>query len=65
MNGLRLELANEEATASETGNAQPHEISPSAFVQMGLDLEEQQYVFENVLWFILAHHIIRKAGSRT
>ena len=37
---LRLELAKEEATRTE--ETMPHEMSPSAFVQMGLDLEDQQ-----------------------
>ena len=37
---LRLELAKEEATRTE--GTMPHEMSASAFVQMGLDLEDQQ-----------------------
>jgi len=45
MTTLRLELAKEEAAAIQEGSTLPHNMSPSAFVQAGLDLEEQQYVF--------------------
>ena len=37
---LRLELAKEETVRTE--ETMPHEMSPSAFLQMGLDLEDQQ-----------------------
>lgn len=44
MTTLRLELAKEEATALEQGDVPPHEVLPSMFVQIGLDLEDQQCV---------------------
>jgi|SRR5580693_1179964 hypothetical protein len=44
MTALRLELAKEEATNAANGHPSPHETSPSSFLQIGLDLEEQQYV---------------------
>ena len=37
---LRLELAKEETMRTE--ETIPHKMSPSAFLQMGLDLEDQQ-----------------------
>jgi hypothetical protein len=46
MTALRIELAKEEATMLQQGEMLPHETSPSMFVQMGLDLEEQQYVYQ-------------------
>lgn len=43
---VRLALANEEAEALKGEKASfPHEVTPSAFVNLGLELEEQQYVF--------------------
>jgi hypothetical protein len=42
MTDLRIELAKEEATALQQGEMHPHETSPSVFVQIGLDLEDQQ-----------------------
>ena len=39
---LRLELAKEESAAAESGELCPHETTPSAFIQIALDLEEQQ-----------------------
>jgi hypothetical protein len=39
---LRLELAKEESVDAEKGEICPHETSPSAFLQIGLDLEDQQ-----------------------
>ena len=41
---VRLELAHEELESAKTGISPAHEISPSAFLQTGLELEEQQYV---------------------
>ena len=39
---VRLRLAEEEITEAERGQHMPHKISASVFVQMGLELEEQQ-----------------------
>ena len=39
---LRLELAKEETSRQE--ETVPHEMSPSVLLQVGLDLEDQQYV---------------------
>lgn len=39
---VMLELANEETEDVRQGIIQPHETSPSRFIQKGLDLEEQQ-----------------------
>ena len=39
---LRLELAKEETSRQE--ETMPHEMSPSVLLQVGLDLEDQQYV---------------------
>jgi hypothetical protein len=36
---LQLELAKEESTLLSS-----HDVSPSSFLQVGLDLEEQQYI---------------------
>ncbi len=43
MSDVRQALAKEEAEALQSSNQlYPHEISPSAFVNQGLQLEEQQ-----------------------
>lgn len=42
MTTLRIELAKEEAAVLEQGEVRPHETSPSTFIQIGLDLEDQQ-----------------------
>jgi hypothetical protein len=39
-----MELAKEEAAEQDRGMLPIHNVSPSAFVLAGLDLEEQQYV---------------------
>lgn len=44
MTTLCIELAKEEASILQEGEMLPHETSPSIFVQIGLDLEEQQCV---------------------
>jgi hypothetical protein len=41
---LRLDLAKEEAENVDKGEPCIHQTSPSAFIQLGLDLEDQQYV---------------------
>jgi hypothetical protein len=43
MTMLRLELAKEEATQAVNGHPSPHDTSPSSFLQIGLDLEDQQW----------------------
>jgi hypothetical protein len=43
-NDVRLELAREEAAEQECGVLPINNVSPSAFILAGLDLEEQQYV---------------------
>lgn len=42
---IRLQLAKEEAADVENGQPSPHKISALVFVRMGLELEDQQYVF--------------------
>ena len=44
LNTLRLALAKEDAAAIAAGEVMSEDTSPSAFIQAGLDLEEQQYV---------------------
>jgi hypothetical protein len=44
MTTLRLELAKEEAANANKGEISPHETSPAAVLQIGLDLEDQQCV---------------------
>jgi len=39
---IRLRLAQEEAAEAEKGQRLPHQVSPSVFVRIGLDLEDQQ-----------------------
>jgi hypothetical protein len=41
---LRLEVAVEEMEKINHGEAATHDLSPFAFLQLGLDLEEQQCV---------------------
>lgn len=41
---IRLRLLQEEAAEAERGQRLPHEVTPSVFIRMGLDLEDQQYV---------------------
>ena len=41
---VRLEVAEEEMGRIAQGQAPIHEVSPSTFLQLGLDLEEQQRV---------------------
>jgi hypothetical protein len=43
MTALRLELAKEDAVKAVDGSPAPHETSAGSFLQIGLDLEEQQY----------------------
>ena len=43
---IQLKLANEDALSASRGqHLIQHEVSPSAFLLNGLDLEDQQYVF--------------------
>lgn len=42
---VKLELAREEAANAQSGIQHAHEVTASRFLTMGLDLEEQQYVF--------------------
>ena len=44
MNDVRLELEREDADALARGEIAQHDVSVGNFVQIGLDLEEQQYV---------------------
>jgi hypothetical protein len=39
---IRLRLVQEEAAEVERGHRLPHQVSPSVFIRMGLDLEDQQ-----------------------
>ena len=45
MNTVRLELAQEEAAEISRGVISTHEVSQSVFLQLGIELEEQQYVY--------------------
>lgn len=40
-----LRLTQEEAKEAERGKGAPHKVSASVFMRMGLELEDQQYVF--------------------
>jgi hypothetical protein len=40
---VRLQLAKEEENTAKAGVV-PHDISPSTFISVGLDLEDEQYV---------------------
>ena len=42
---IRLKLANEEAADAASGIPSPHEVTASAFLQIGLDLEDTQSVY--------------------
>lgn len=42
MKDIRLKLALEESQIIHTNTNESHEISPSAFLNVGIDLEEQQ-----------------------
>ncbi|KAI0059388.1 hypothetical protein BV25DRAFT_1785942, partial [Artomyces pyxidatus] len=44
MNNVRLELAEEEAAEASRGIASLHDMSASTFLNVGLELEEQQHV---------------------
>ncbi|KAI0702101.1 hypothetical protein C8Q76DRAFT_802395 [Earliella scabrosa] len=44
LNKVRLDLAREEAADAARGEISPHEVSQSVFLQVGLELEEQQLV---------------------
>jgi hypothetical protein len=45
MNEIYLKMATEDAVEASRGQSIiRHEVSPSAFLQVGLELEEQQYV---------------------
>lgn len=39
---VRLRLSQEEVTEAERGKHAPHKVTPSVFVRMGLELEDQQ-----------------------
>jgi hypothetical protein len=54
---VRLELAKEEAALAKENT--PHEMSPSAFIQIGLDLEEQQCVISCSL-LLAANHFLQR-----
>ncbi|KAH9914760.1 uncharacterized protein BXZ73DRAFT_81524 [Epithele typhae] len=42
LKAVRLEIAEQEAIEMQAGILPPHEVSPGVFLQVGLDLEEQQ-----------------------
>lgn len=44
MNEVRLRLAEEDAKDVVAGTVISHEMKPGAFLEVGLNLEEQQYV---------------------
>jgi hypothetical protein len=49
---IRLRLAQEEAAEAERGQRAPHQITASVFIRMGLELEDQQWVFILQLLFL-------------
>lgn len=42
MNEIKLKLAREDAAEAARGARIAHEVSPAAFLEMGLGIEEQQ-----------------------
>jgi len=42
---VRKQLVEEEAAAARLGDIAAHDISPSTFINTGLELEEYQYAF--------------------
>ena len=42
MDQVRLEMAKEEMEETRQGSIQAHDVSPNIFLQLGLELEEQQ-----------------------
>ena len=44
LNDIRLKLANADAQDAAQGKIIQHEVSPSVFIQLGLELEEHQWV---------------------
>ena len=42
MNDVRLRLAQEEEAEITRGNTSVEDLTPSAFVQIGIEIEEQQ-----------------------
>ena len=42
MSAIRLQLATEEAEEAKEGILPPHEVTPGVFLQVALELEEQQ-----------------------
>jgi hypothetical protein len=51
MANIRLELAKEELEEAKMGAELAHNISPNIFLQVGLELEEQQYVITITIFF--------------
>jgi hypothetical protein len=48
---VRYEYAQEEAEGARSGTQALHDVSPSAFMYIGLDLEAEQYVIYLFTWF--------------
>ena len=44
VNSTRLKIAEEEAEELAAGTLPPHDITPGIFIQLGLELEDKQYV---------------------
>lgn len=42
MSTVKLELAQQEAVEATQGQLPSHEVTPAVFIQVGLELEEQQ-----------------------
>jgi hypothetical protein len=57
---VRLELADEELERARNGSASVHDVSPNAFLHIGLDLEEHQYVSILSGWFAVVLIINRR-----
>lgn len=50
MNEVRLRLAQEDAVDVAAGTVISHEMKPAAFIEVGLNLEEQQCVVQSPLY---------------
>jgi hypothetical protein len=49
---IRFQYAQQEAEQAQSGIQSLHDVSPSAFMYMGLDLEDEQYVTRRSTLFL-------------
>ena len=59
LNAVKRKLAEIEALEYKSGSMPPHKLSPSSFIRMGLELEDQQCVPRYPLWCNRAKPLIR------